>query len=284
MIFHLKEDYSQEDLKKAYKKLVKKYHPDYNRDNPDWAHKKMTEINSAYELCQERLKTPEQLQPPEPERKSSHTTYNPFTTSQPHHENPFQKKRFTTSTLTGDFHKELNRITVRFCRATDRYYEYGLQNRFLRYEGNRKFRYRQCLKEWQNVISTLGELEGFCHTAYDTHVKTLYNNFIANYYRYVILDEGDIPRHPNINSHWNRMEEYLNMSLTDYLASHLTERFKRTIWQVSLAHCISHINYLQKRFPSLQEEKAFQIILNLAESYAEIREEEEKNRIRFFFP
>ncbi len=42
---------SIEDIKKAYKELVKKYHPDRYRDNPlkDLADEKLAEINDAYE-------------------------------------------------------------------------------------------------------------------------------------------------------------------------------------------------------------------------------------------
>lgn len=40
---------SQEDIKKTYKKLARKFHPDLNPDNPD-AHRKFQEINEANEV------------------------------------------------------------------------------------------------------------------------------------------------------------------------------------------------------------------------------------------
>ena len=39
---------TEAEIKKAYRKLARKWHPDLNRDNPEAAEKKMTEINVAY--------------------------------------------------------------------------------------------------------------------------------------------------------------------------------------------------------------------------------------------
>ena len=43
---------SQEEIKSAYRKLVKQYHPDQYVDNPlkDLAQEKLAEINKAYEM------------------------------------------------------------------------------------------------------------------------------------------------------------------------------------------------------------------------------------------
>ncbi len=46
------ENASDEEIKKAYKELVKKYHPDKYQDNPlaDLAEEKLQEINEAYDI------------------------------------------------------------------------------------------------------------------------------------------------------------------------------------------------------------------------------------------
>ena len=49
-------DVSEKDLKKAYKKLAKKWHPDLNRDNLKVAEEKMREINVAYETLSDSVK------------------------------------------------------------------------------------------------------------------------------------------------------------------------------------------------------------------------------------
>jgi len=41
---------SKDDIKKAYRKLAKKYHPDANKDDPDSAEDKFKELSEAYEV------------------------------------------------------------------------------------------------------------------------------------------------------------------------------------------------------------------------------------------
>lgn len=51
-VLGIKENASEEEIKKAYKELVKKYHPDKYQNNPlaDLAEEKLREVNEAYDM------------------------------------------------------------------------------------------------------------------------------------------------------------------------------------------------------------------------------------------
>ena len=64
-ILGVNKDASQDDIKKAYKKLARQYHPDLNPNDPD-AHRKFQEINEANEVLSdpEKRKKYDQYVPP----------------------------------------------------------------------------------------------------------------------------------------------------------------------------------------------------------------------------
>ena len=41
---------SEDDIKRAYRKLARKYHPDLNKDNPKEAEEKFKEVNEANDV------------------------------------------------------------------------------------------------------------------------------------------------------------------------------------------------------------------------------------------
>lgn len=79
-------DASADDIKSAYRRLAKRYHPDLNPGDPDAA-QKMNEVNQAYE----RIKDPQAYRQPSP--NPYETDYTDYTWSgnvNEEHENPFE--------------------------------------------------------------------------------------------------------------------------------------------------------------------------------------------------
>lgn len=55
-ILGINKNATDDEIKKAYKKLAKKYHPDLNHDDPKTAEQKMKEINVAYDILKDPQK------------------------------------------------------------------------------------------------------------------------------------------------------------------------------------------------------------------------------------
>jgi len=76
-VLGVKEDASDEEIKKAYRELVKKYHPDQYRDNPlaKLAEEKLREINEAYDMIMKQRSSKNQYS------QSQYSDYNRSRTS-----------------------------------------------------------------------------------------------------------------------------------------------------------------------------------------------------------
>ena len=54
-ILGVSRDATQEEIKKAYRKLARKYHPDVNQDDPE-AEEKFKEVKEAYDILSDEQK------------------------------------------------------------------------------------------------------------------------------------------------------------------------------------------------------------------------------------
>ena len=123
-----------EKLNESFRKLAKIYHPDSNRGREEWAHRTMTELNLAYERVLDYLTMPQ----------------GGISEEKP----PSAKERAKTQ-----YQILFSRSIRRVLDGIYTYYQYGLENVRLRYEGVRKFRFRDSVRDMRNGIDNLESLQ-----------------------------------------------------------------------------------------------------------------------------
>ena len=117
-------DASDEEIKKAYRRLAKKYHPDLNPGDPVAA-QKMQEVNAAYE----QIKNPEKAQP-----NQGGYGYDPFggfygqrTYTQPDDDDRYQRAAYQYVQM-GRYQEALNILSNAKDRDAQWYYISALAN------------------------------------------------------------------------------------------------------------------------------------------------------------
>lgn len=170
-LFKISENSSQQDLVSAYRRLVKRYHPDYNGNRLDWAHRRMTQINEAYSLAcayldggtaQGRTAAPgPETGPAAPDRRDLALL-----------------RRALSEVLDGVY----------------TYYQYGLQNVHRRGEGVARLRYRKALRHMKGGI---GGLEDYTRARGPTlrrpdDIRTL-GSFARSFLQNMLIEKYYVP-------------------------------------------------------------------------------------------
>jgi len=128
-ILGLGEESSIEDLNSSFRKLAKRYHPDFNREKEAWANKRMTEINLAYE-----------------------TALNYFTSP---------SEKLSLNNIKDNilvFSRYFNRAKNYIFQGMLTYYQYGLENVHLRNEGVRRIRFNDSIRYMEKGIKSLKDV------------------------------------------------------------------------------------------------------------------------------
>ncbi|TVR01280.1 MAG: J domain-containing protein [Spirochaetaceae bacterium] len=174
-ILRLTPSSSQKELVTSYRRMVKRYHPDYNAERKEWSHDAMTKINLAYELVRIHLQNGNGSAG----TSNNHATEAP--TASQDSSPPHQRFQDDLSEGFSQAPAEDPSFVALFDRAADSvltgiytYYQYGLQNVYLRHEGVRRFRYRSAVKRVQDGVHHLQELQQY--TTSDLH-RTQLNVF-----------------------------------------------------------------------------------------------------------
>ena len=157
-VFGLAEDATIRDLNRAFRVLVKKYHPDVNRERLDWAHRAMTLVNVAYTTCRESLDRPASNQkprakgPPHDGRGRNGTSTTAHGTAAASAPEPGSSGAEESARMRAH---TARRLRDELLDLVYLYYQYGLENVHLRYEGVRRYRYRSVRRRLHNLRTTL---------------------------------------------------------------------------------------------------------------------------------
>ncbi len=133
-ILGINEDSNLAELNLTFRKLAKKYHPDFNKSREEWANERMTRLNLAYETALQYLTSPD---------KSSYKS--------------------------GNFLKYYNRAKDLILEGIFIFYKYGLDNVHLRREGVRRIRYSDSRRYMEKGIKLLKDI--FSSTDNPVHVE-----------------------------------------------------------------------------------------------------------------
>ena len=178
---------SQKELVASYRRMVKRYHPDYNGDRKEWSHDAMTKINLAYELVRLHLQNG---------NGSAATSENQTTdTETADSASPHQQFQDDLSDGFSQAPAETPSFVALFDRAADSvltgiytYYQYGLQNVYLRHEGVRRFRYRSAVKRVQDGVHHLQELQQFATSDLHRTQLTVFTDFALAFLQSMRID------------------------------------------------------------------------------------------------
>jgi len=187
-ILGLDRNASINELNVNFRKLAKKYHPDFHRGNESRANLKMTELNLAYEKALRYLTSTG--------------------------ENIWKNK-----TRSVNFNVQFNRGINQVMDGMYLFYQYGLENVHLRGEGVRKFRYRDSLREVKKGIEELELLKNYAaaesekeniNTFIDFSKAFLQNMLIKKYF----IPTGSQDEH-NAYRHYANGSAHLDYSIKD---------------------------------------------------------------------
>ncbi len=154
---------STEALNSTFRKLAKKYHPDFNQGKEKWAHGKMTQLNLAYETA---LK---------------------FLTSQG------EVKESGKKTYDVPFSARFNQAVQMVLGGILIYYQYGLENVHLRKEGSRRFRYRESLRQLERGITHLEALKPSALLDMQRENLELFINFSRAFLQNMLIEKFFVP-------------------------------------------------------------------------------------------
>ena len=239
-ILSLPHNATARDLVLAYRRLVKRYHPDYNVDRQAWSTEKMTSINLAYETVRAVLSSPE-TEARAGRRSADHEPGTTFEEREAAHRSHFSRQGGSPGTRTprpDTARPDTSRpdapragaptVSPQFSHIFDKpwqfvvdglyvYYQYGLENVHMRREGVHRFRYRQAVKSVKDGIAGLDPLDEDTVTAGDAERLAAARGFSRAFLQNMLIEKYYIPSRagPELKAynHYNAGSRHLDQAI-----------------------------------------------------------------------
>lgn len=212
-ILSLPHNATARDLVLAYRRLVKRYHPDYNVDRQAWSTEKMTGINLAYETVRAVLSAGEEAARERRRRADSEpgTTFEEREAARPRPARP------DAPTVTPQFARLFDKPWQFFVDGLYVYYQYGLENVHMRREGVHRFRYRQAVKSVKDGIAGLDPLDEDTITEADIARLAAARGFSRAFLQNMLIEKYYIPSRagPELKAynHYNAGSRHLDQAI-----------------------------------------------------------------------
>ena len=222
LVLKLTEKSSLNDLNLSFRKLAKRYHPDFNRGKEKWAHTKMTELNLAYEVALKYFTSPREYDE-------------------------------TRETEAWTFFRYFNMVKNVILHGIYIYYQYGLENVHQRREGVRRIRYYDALRYVRKGIHSLEKTQQtltdsvkleWCRTLLD--FSRAFLQIMVNQRFFQPTSSG---YENNSYSHFKNGSEQLDYALKEAFFGDLLLRIRNGSYYKHLSNCYEEFMLVITQYP-----------------------------------
>jgi hypothetical protein len=160
------------DLNTSYRRLAKRYHPDFNQGRESWAHTMMTELNLAYEAALEHFSSPKAGESASKRARSEREA----------------------------FRVKSKEAIDRVLKALYTYYQYGLENVHQRGAGVKRFRFRECVNGLKKGVDLLEAMAPEARLPEEGENLRIFTDFAKAFLQNALMDRFYTPSSDSVEA------------------------------------------------------------------------------------